>query len=78
MSTTKHYLHLAGVVFHDEASALESRMLGVSRDERDDESEVGTRIGTHLREPKTTYQNGSGSTKRVGAPSDTPSGNQLF
>ena len=27
--TTKGYLHLAGVVFHDEASALERRLLGV-------------------------------------------------
>lgn len=29
MQTTKGYLHLAGVVFHDEASALERRLLGV-------------------------------------------------
>jgi hypothetical protein len=29
MSTTKGYLHLAGVVFRDEASALERRLLGV-------------------------------------------------
>jgi hypothetical protein len=28
MSTTKTYLHLAGVVFRDEAEALERRMLG--------------------------------------------------
>jgi integrase/recombinase XerD len=28
MSTTKGYLHLAGVVFRDEASALERRLLG--------------------------------------------------
>jgi integrase len=29
MTTTKRYLHLAGVVFHDEAEALERRLLGV-------------------------------------------------
>ena len=29
MSTTKQYVHLAGVVFRDEAAALENRMLGV-------------------------------------------------
>jgi integrase len=28
MKTTKHYLHLAGVVFRDEAEALERRLLG--------------------------------------------------
>ncbi|HJS49365.1 MAG TPA: hypothetical protein VJ745_03505 [Gaiellaceae bacterium] len=28
MQTTKGYLHLAGVVFHDEASAHERRLLG--------------------------------------------------
>jgi hypothetical protein len=28
MSTTQRYLHLAGVVFHDEAAALEKRLLG--------------------------------------------------
>ena len=28
-STTKQYVHLAGVVFRDEAAALEQRMLGV-------------------------------------------------
>lgn len=28
MATTKGYLHLAGVVFHDEAPALERRLLG--------------------------------------------------
>ena len=29
MSTTKVYLHLAGVVFRDESAALEQRLLGV-------------------------------------------------
>ena len=28
MQTTKGYLHLAGVVFRDEAKALEDRLLG--------------------------------------------------
>jgi integrase len=31
MATTKHYLHLAGVVFKDEAAALEERLLGAKR-----------------------------------------------
>jgi len=30
MKTTKGYLHLAGVVFRDEAEALEKRLLGAS------------------------------------------------
>ena len=39
MSTTKTYLHLAGVVFRDEAAALERRLLGGS-DEPTQESPV--------------------------------------
>jgi integrase len=31
MATTKRYLHLAGVVFQDDADALERRLLGVNR-----------------------------------------------
>ena len=31
MATTKRYLHLAGVVFRDEADALEERLLGAAR-----------------------------------------------
>ena len=30
MTTTKRYLHLAGVVFRDEAVALERRLLGTT------------------------------------------------
>jgi hypothetical protein len=30
MATTKQYLHLAGVVFRDEANALEQRLLGAA------------------------------------------------
>jgi integrase len=41
MSTTKRYLHLAGVVFRDEADALERR-LGLS-------TELSTETGEHLR-----------------------------
>jgi hypothetical protein len=29
MATTKQYVHLAGVVFRDDAAALERRLLGV-------------------------------------------------
>jgi integrase len=39
MATTKRYLHLAGVVFHDEAEALERRLLGVEGSTRLSESE---------------------------------------
>jgi integrase len=33
MTTTKRYLHLAGVVFRDEATALERRLLGLTEDD---------------------------------------------
>jgi len=38
MKVTRQYLHLAGIVFHDEAAALEERLLGGSR--RDESLEV--------------------------------------
>ena len=41
MATTQRYIHLAGVVFRDEADALERRLLG-------------TASGTDMREPQTT------------------------
>jgi integrase len=40
MSTTRGYLHLAGVVFRDEADALERRLLG----DREDDGDVGTTL----------------------------------
>jgi integrase len=43
MATTKRYLHLAGVVFRDEADALERRLLGLS-----------TEVSTDLRAPGRT------------------------
>jgi integrase len=43
MATTKRYLHLAGVVFRDEADALERRLLGLS-----------TEPSTDLRAPERT------------------------
>jgi integrase len=45
MSTTKTYLHLAGVVFHDEANALERRLLG------------SVESSTDLSEPETISEN---------------------
>ena len=45
MATTKRYLHLAGVVFRDEAEALERRMLG---------AELSTQLSTQLRAPQGT------------------------
>lgn len=43
MKTTQVYLHLAGVVFEDEAAALERRLLGVES-------------STDLSEPETTQE----------------------
>jgi hypothetical protein len=45
MSTTQTYLHLAGVVFPDEAKRLEERLASPT-------PEVGTELGTDLREPQ--------------------------
>ena len=45
MATTKRYLKLAGVVFRDEAQALEERLLGAS---------LSTGSHTDLREPQPT------------------------
>jgi hypothetical protein len=41
MQTTKRYLHLAGVVFHDDAAKLEQRLLS-------------TQISTNLAAPHST------------------------
>jgi hypothetical protein len=38
IATTKRYLHLAGVVFKDEAAALERRLLGASEPESAEDS----------------------------------------
>jgi integrase/recombinase XerD len=57
MSTTKTYLHLAGVVFRDEAEALEQRLLG--------EAAMGTKLypseptSPDLSERETSEQAGS-------------------
>lgn len=48
MATTKRYLHLARVVFRDEADRLEARLLGETV------AESAPPFGTHLVEPKTT------------------------
>ena len=44
MKVTRRYLHLAGIVFHDEAEALEQR-LGLG-------AELSTQLSTRLAEPK--------------------------
>ena len=44
MSTTQTYLHLAGVVFPDEAQRIEDRFA----------AELGTELGTRLREAQST------------------------
>ena len=41
MATTKTYLHLAGVVFRDEAAALERRLLGGTETPPQDPAEAG-------------------------------------
>jgi hypothetical protein len=46
MTTTKRYLHLAGVVFRDEADALERRLLG--------SGELSTELSTDLSESEST------------------------
>jgi integrase len=58
MSTTKRYLHLAGVVFRDEAVALENRY-GLS-----------TPLSTHLSAPEPTSPDVNGSTKRAAQPAN--------
>ena len=49
MQTTKQYVHLAGVVFRDEASALERRLLGIGAGPvpDDDLGELPSDDGTH-------------------------------
>ena len=58
MRTTQHYLHLAGVVFLDEATRLEDRFapppLAGPADESVLDSELGTERGTRLTSPQTT------------------------
>jgi integrase len=43
MSTTRRYIHLAGVAFRDEANALEARLLA---------GELSTQLSTHLAAPE--------------------------
>jgi integrase len=35
MKTTRNYMHMAGVVFRDEADRLEQRLLGVTSNKQD-------------------------------------------
>jgi hypothetical protein len=49
MSTTKGYLHLAGVVFRDEADALERRLLGVDGSARPDQARGVSKLDCSLR-----------------------------
>jgi hypothetical protein len=58
MSTTKGYLHLAGVVFRDEADALERRLLGTVN-EFDSGADVGTPLYSTERPHQTEGQRGS-------------------
>lgn len=46
MATTNQYVHLAGVVFRDEAAALEQRLLGTpNADGVEIRTDSGSRIG---------------------------------
>jgi len=58
MSTTKTYLHLAGQVFLEAASALADRMLG------------GVELSTNLSEPKDTYDDRGAHNEAESAPTD--------
>jgi integrase len=65
MRTTKTYLHLAGVVFREEARRLESRLLGVE-------------TSTHLSESEPTEHDPVGATMRPPDRADGDAENQLF
>lgn len=65
MRTTRTYLHLAGVVFPEEAERLEARLLGVER-------------STHLSESEGTERERMNATMRSGDRSDVGDEIQLF
>ena len=65
MKTTKMYLHLAGVVFRNEAERLEARLLGVES-------------STHLSESEGTEQDLNRVTMRSEHPADVPDEILLF
>jgi integrase len=56
MATTNQYVHLAGVVFREEADALERRLLGTA---------APVESSTRLSEPQRVERDGNGSTVRV-------------
>jgi integrase len=62
MRVTRRYLHLAGIVFHEEAEALERR-LGLG-------GEVSTQLSTHLSESELVSENVNRSAKRLPASPD--------
>jgi hypothetical protein len=63
MATTKRYLKLAGVVFRDEAQALEERLLGAP---------LSTGSHTDLREPQPTEGDAGALGEAESALSDAP------
>ena len=65
MKTTKTYLHLAGVVFRDEAERLEARLLGVES-------------STHLSESESIERDLNHTTMRFDDPTDGSGEIQLF
>jgi integrase len=59
MRVTRRYLHLAGIVFHEEAEALERRLgLGI---------ELSTQVSTRMSEPELISEDMNGSSKRLPA-----------
>jgi hypothetical protein len=56
MKITRRYLHMAGIVFHDEAHALERRLLGGG-------PKSSTEPSTRLSEPDPTSDDPNGSNK---------------
>lgn len=65
MRTTKVYMHMAGVVFRDEAERLEARLLGVES-------------STHLSESQPTSDDLNRIAMRSDDPDDVPAESQLF
>ena len=70
MQTTKQYLHLAGVVFREEAERLEARLLGTA--------ELSTPLSTRMGEPESTEHDPASASMRLDAPADPADEIQLF
>jgi len=70
MKTTRTYLHLAGVVFREEAERLEARLLGTA--------ELSTPLSTRMGEPESTEHDPAPASMRLDGPADPSDEIQLF